>query len=185
MTRRNLLLTALGTLVVALILGSMNSTGALWAEESSSDAGDIGTGSIGLAPGTVGGTTYEFSALHGANISPGTVRQAVLNIRNTGTTPLRFRVVTAGPAVSTQGSAVGIHLSGAVADTCPSGSDDLTGAFAPIITHSPSSPVTAAFRPLAVGASENWCIRAVLESVTGTQRAVYRIMFDFRADQTR
>ncbi len=115
---------------------------------------------------------------------PGQSSQAVLNIANTGSTPLKFRLASAGPVVSTPGASVTIRLSGSQSATCPAANVPLSGAFPETTTPTPTA-ISGTVFPLAVGASTPWCIRAELVSVTGTQPASFTITFGFAAEQDR
>ncbi|MDV7100249.1 hypothetical protein R4227_08915 [Gordonia amicalis] len=183
--RRGIFLTALAILVAVLVFGSVRTTGALWAEQADGSDTDITTGTIGLAPGAGGGSSFTFPALNGTNVIPGQAQQAVLTITNAGSTPLRFRLASAGPSVSTPGATVTVNLSGAPASSCPGTGTPLTAAFTAQNTSSPGTVFTSPWTPLAKSASTSWCIRAVLVSVTGTQPATFTITFDFAAEQTR
>lgn len=182
--RRGVLYAALAVGVVVLLFGSVQTTLALWSAQADGSTTDITTGTIGLAPGS-GGGSFTFPALNGSNVVPGQPRQAVLTITNTGSTPLRFRLASAGPVVSTPGSTVTVNLSGAPTSTCPGTGTPLTGAFTAQNTSGPGTSFTSPWTPLAVGASTDWCIRADLVSVTGTQPATFTITFDFAAEQIR
>ncbi|MCK8616409.1 hypothetical protein [Gordonia sp. C13] len=183
--RRGVLFAALAIGVVVLLFGSVQTTLALWTAQADGPASDITTGTIGLAPGSGGGSSFTFPALNGTNVVPGQPQQAVLTINNTGSAPLRFRLASAGPAVSTSGATVTVNLSGAPASTCPGTGTPLTGAFNAQNTSSPGTTFTSSWTPLAKGATTSWCIRAELVSVTGTQPATFTIGFDFTAEQTR
>lgn len=179
--KRGVLLAALVIGVVVLLFGSVQTTLALWTEQVDGSDSDITTGTIGLAPGSGGGSSFTFPALHGTNMLPGQSSQAVLTIANTGSTPLKFQLVSAGPVVSTPGAAVSIKLSGTQGPSCPgSGAAAFTEASKTWV-----STVSGAETPLAVGASAAWCIRAELESVSGQQPATFTITFNFKADQDR
>ncbi|ATD71615.1 MULTISPECIES: hypothetical protein [Gordonia] len=183
--RRGVLYAALAILVAVLLFGSVRTTGALWAEQADVSDTDITTGTIGLAPGTGGGSSFTFPALNGTNVIPGQAQQAVLTITNAGSTPLRFRLASAGPSVSTPGATVTVNLSGAPGASCPGTGTPLTGAFTAQDTSSPGTGFTSPWTPLAKSASTSWCVRAELVSVTGTQPATFTINFSFAAEQTR
>ncbi|ASR04175.1 hypothetical protein RVF83_22555 [Gordonia rubripertincta] len=183
-TRRGILLAALAIVVAVLFFGSVRTTGALWAERRDVSSSNITTGTLGLAPGA-GGGSFTFPALNGSNVVPGQAQQAVLHVTNTGSTPLRFRLATAGPSVSTPGATVTVNLSGAPASNCPGTGTPLTGAFTAQDSSAPGTVFTSPWSPLAVGAVTSWCIRATLVSVTGAQPATFTITFGFAAEQTR
>lgn len=179
MTKRNLLLAALGMIVVSLLFGSLSTTFALWSDQQSNDATEVATGTIELSPGDGAGSAFAFPALNGTNVPIGGVSQANLTIENTGTTSLRFRLRTAGPTVSTPGATVGVTLDGSVG-ACP-------GAAAAFTSQTVTSPTvfTAPWTALPRGGQIVWCIRATLASATGVLPATYTISFTFDAEQTR
>ncbi|EGD56934.1 hypothetical protein [Gordonia neofelifaecis] len=190
MTRRRLLIGALGVLVVSLILGSVYSTGAFWADAETWNPGTVETGTIGLDAHGSGGSSYTFPALQGANIAVGNVTEAPLTITNTGSTRIRYLLSAGGPMISTTGSAVTVRLSGSVGG-CAGGSGDLSGAFpatdttGPHTAIAPGSPSSSDWKVLEIGASTTWCVRAMLKAVSGTQPAAYQINFDFAVGQLR
>ncbi|MGB3696678.1 MAG: hypothetical protein WBA05_04540 [Gordonia sp. (in: high G+C Gram-positive bacteria)] len=187
-TRRNILFAALGVLVVSLIFGSVYTTGALWADQQTENGGDVETGSILLAPGAGTADTFTFDALAAANMLPGSSTSAALTITNGGSTPLRFRLATAGPGqLAPAGTAVTMNLAGTQGPGCPG-----TGAaFDAKDTSSPTTAFTTSsaptgWWPLAKGASTTWCITAKLVSVSPqTAPATFRMIFGFAAEQTR
>ncbi|WP_168700681.1 hypothetical protein [Gordonia paraffinivorans] len=183
--RRGVLFAALAIGVVVLLFGSVQTTLALWTKQADTSGSNITTGTIGLAPGSGGGSSFTFPALNGSNMVPGQSSQAVLNIANTGSTPLKFRLASAGPVVSTPGASVSIKLSGSQSATCPASNVPLSGAFTAAGTLTGVSDIDGVEIPLAVGASTAWCIRAEFVSVTGTQPATFSITFNFDAQQDR
>ncbi|WP_412475237.1 hypothetical protein ACK8HH_12905 [Gordonia sp. LUNF6] len=190
MTQRRLLLGALGVLVVSLIFGSVYTTGALWADEETRNPGTIETGTIGLDAHGDGASSHTFPALQGTNIAVGNFTQAPLKIKNTGSTRIKFLLASAGPSITSSGSAVTVRLSGSVGG-CPGGTGDLSGAFPATDTTGPhtaialTSPSSSDWKVLDVGAESTWCVQAQLKSVTGTQPAQYQINFDFSVGQLR
>ena len=184
MTRRNLLVTALGVLVAALIFGSVQTTGALWTVQADTGADtDIHTGTLSLdfrddSP------SIAFEALKGPNMAVGTAVQAELEIVNSGDTPLRFQLATAGPVVETTGAGVGVVLSGAVG-TCPGlTTTALDGAFPARLASSAATQFADdVWHHLGLAETTLWCIRVVLDSVSGTRPATFTIEFDFDVEQ--
>lgn len=177
---------ALGILVAVLIFGSVQTTGARWAERSQVAIPTVGTGTIGLAPGSGSGSSFTFPALAGNNLAPSDSKQAVLTISNTGTTPLRFRLATAGPTVTTPGSTVVVNLAGSVGSTCPDSGSSPSGAFAAQDTSNANTSFTSPWHALARGASTAWCIRATLIRVAPiSQATTFTINFEFAAEQTQ
>ncbi|MHC3003532.1 hypothetical protein [Gordonia sp. GN26] len=183
--RRGVLFAALAIGVVVLIFGSVQTTLALWTAQADGPTSNITTGTIGLAPGSGGGSSFTFPALNGTNMLPGQSSQAVLTIANTGSTPLLFHLASAGPVVSTSGASVSIKLSGSQASICPGSEVPLGGAFSATTAIDEHTGIVGPVFPLAVGASTMWCIRAELVSVSGQQPATFTITFNFKADQDR
>ncbi|MGJ0119640.1 hypothetical protein ACQ7HM_10580 [Williamsia sp. MIQD14] len=179
-----LVVVAIAGLVVALSLATVRSTGALWSDRANAASATATTGTLTLVAGSGSGSSYQFPALNGSNILTGDQTQAPLVISNGGSTPLRYRLTTAGP-VLTSGPAATVALSGAVGGSCGAGA--LTGAtaFTPVTTSTPVA-TTSSWRSLARGASETWCVRSVLQSVAaGTGSSTYTIAFTFGTEQTR
>lgn len=185
MSRQHVLLAAAGTLVAALIFGSVQTTGARWRDQTDmgSDAA-VHTGSLSLAPGSSTGSSFTFAALHGENLAPDDAAQAALDITNTGTTPLTFSLATAGPNVHGSG-AVSVRLSGAHGPCPAESTTDLSGAgaFTARVSDEPSTSFASTSQRLAPAETTTWCIRAKLVSVSGAASATFTITFDFAADQ--
>ncbi|MGO3328172.1 hypothetical protein [Gordonia sp. (in: high G+C Gram-positive bacteria)] len=186
MNRPNVLLAAAGVLVAVLIFGSVQTTGALWRDQT--DMGSdttVHTGSLSLRPGSGSGSSFEFAALSGQNLAPGDARQAELVISNAGTTPLEFALATAGPTVEGTG-VVKVRLSGARGSCPATAATDLSGAFVAddttAVTHSFNSPPPQRLNP---AESTTWCIRAKLVAISDAPSATFRIRFNFDADQVR
>ncbi len=171
------------TVVVVLIAASVRSTGAYWTETASASPGQVTAGRLSLSTGSGADNVYTFPELTGTAVVPDQFRQAPLTIVNTGTTPLRYRLTAAGPQAFTT-STVAVTLAGAVGGTCTATSSlGPTSAFPTLTAISSVATVGSAFRTLAAGAQEIWCIRTTLISVTGTEPATYTHVFGFRAEQ--
>lgn len=186
MTKRNVLFAALGLLVAALLFGSTSSTLALWSDEASSSTGAVRTGTIELSAGNPAAGTFPLSGTNLAVGTPGAVQQAQLDLKNTGNTPIRFALKTAGPVV-TAGGTVGVTLAGGVG-TCPSTTTaalPAPAAFTSTTLTAVGAVTNAALRSLATSASETWCVRATLVSVDSAQQATYTIKFNFDVQQIR
>ena len=100
MTKRLWLI--LAGMVVLVLLVSTSTTGALWHDQSTVDAGSVTSGSLTLL---VGGQeeTYVFTALTASNLVPGQSVRAPLTISNGGSTDMTYGLTavttaTAGPA---------------------------------------------------------------------------------------
>lgn len=182
--RARLLTAALVAVVIALSLAAVRSTGALWSGSAATGATTATTGRLTLVAGGGSGSTYEFPGLAGSGILPGSQTQAPLTISNGGTTPLRYRLTAAGPQVSS-GPGVTVVLSGAVGGACGTGPLGSTTAFPTVTTSASTTAAVGAWRSLARGASETWCIRSQLQSVAGAGSSTYSILFTFGTEQTR
>lgn len=184
LTRQRVFLAALGVLVVVLLFGSVQTTGALWADQTDGPADDLHTGTIGIRAGDGPSSPYTFHALTATNMEPSQSVSASLNIVNTGDTPLRYRLATAGPSgVGPAGTTVTMNLAGTIG-TCP-------GAGSAFTAQNTSNPSTAFSTPggwlaLAKGGSTAWCVTAELVSVTpASNSASFTLTFHFEAEQTR
>lgn len=187
-----LLVVGVLAVVVALSVAAVQSTGALWSERATTGAATLNTGQLRLVAGTGSGTTYQFEALSGSTILTGQPYQAPLAITNSGNTPLRYKLNAAGPQVTTTGHSVSLSLTGTVLPTggsCGAGTMPGVAAFTALTASSSSQAAMSPWRSLAKGATENWCIRSVLQSVTGTGTpnisTSYTVLFTFGSEQTR
>lgn len=179
-----LVVVAVAGLVVALSLATVRSTGALWSDRANAASATATTGALTLVAGSGSGSPYQFPGLSGSNILTGQQIQAPLVISNGGSTPLRYRLTTAGP-VLTSGPAATVVLSGAVGGTCGAGTLTGTAAFTPVTTSAPVA-TTGVWRTLARGTSETWCVRSVLQSVAaGTGSSTYKVALTFGTEQIR
>ncbi|OZG27104.1 hypothetical protein BH683_022045 [Williamsia sp. 1138] len=186
-TTRLVVVTAVSA-VAALSLAAVRSTDALWTDSASTDSATVITGQLKLVAGSGSGSIYQFAGLNGAGILPGDQRQAPLAITNGGSTPLRYRLNAAGPQVSTPGSGVTLSLSGtvmAVGSTCGTGTLPGAAAFTTFTTSASGTAASSPWRSLAEGATETWCMRSTLQSVTGTGSATYTVLFAFGSEQRR
>jgi alternate signal-mediated exported protein len=181
-TRRRLLGAAGSAVVAVLILGSVQTTGATWFDKSTVNGSTITAGTLALSPGSGSSPSFTFPALTGSGVIPGQQVQASLNITNTGSTNLTYKLNSAGPQVSSGGPVV-VNLSGAVTTTCGPGPLPGPTAFTAFDSSAPGTVAASSPRPLAVGASETWCIRAMLQSVSGAGSATYTVNFTFGANQ--
>lgn len=182
--RARLLIVGIVAVVVALSLAAVRSTGALWSGSAATGATTATTGQLRLVAGGGAGSTYQFPGLTGSAVLPGAQAQAPLVISNGGTTPLRYRLTAAGPDVSS-GPGVTVVLSGAVGGTCTTGPLTGTSVFTTTTTSSSTTSIAGSWRSLARGASETWCIRTVLQAVSGAGSSTYSHLFTFATEQTR
>ena len=183
-----LLVIAVVLAVVALSLAAVRSTDALWSDNDTTTPAAINTGQLKLVAGSGSTSTYEFAALTGTRVLPGQPKQAPLAITNGGDTPLRYRLNAAGPQ-ATSGQVVTVSLAGTVLAAGASCTAELSGVSAFTGFDASNSTVVAfsSWRSLAIGASETWCIRSTLKSVTGPSNvsATYTVLFTFGTEQTR
>lgn len=187
---RLLVVATLGA-IVALSLAAVRSTDALWSDQGTTATTTVNTGQLKLVAGTGSGSTYQFAGLNGSGILPGQQNQAPLAVTNAGSTPLRYKLNSAGPQV-TSGPSVTVSLSGTVmaaGATCSTGVLPGVTAFTAFSATSSTTAATSPWRSLAKGATESWCIRSALTSVnppgTGTVSATYTVLFAFGTEQTR
>ncbi|WP_448221552.1 hypothetical protein [Gordonia iterans] len=191
LTRQRVFLAALGVLVVALILGSVRTTGALWADQADGPVDDITTGTFGLSAGDGSDQTFTFADLAKENMADGDRVSKPLTLVNTGSTPLRFRLSSAGPTQIDPGTAtVTMNLAGTTGGACPeSGAGTGTAVFDAADTTSPGQTFVTpgGWHALAQGAEVTWCITAMLVGTSGggSDQITFKLLFHFDAQQTR
>lgn len=170
--------------VGVLLLMSVRTTGAYWADAATSAPGAVTAGRLSLSTGAGTDPDYTLPALSGTDVVPDVPVQAPLVITNTGDVALRYRLVSAGPVPSTA-STVAVTLAGSVGGTCTAGAPlGPVAAFGTLTGVTATTAVTSTFRELQPAASETWCIRTTLVSVAGVQPASYTHRLSFRAEQT-
>lgn len=185
-TRQRVFFAALGVLVVALLFGSVQTTGALWADQANGPSSNLQTGNFGLSAGSGSNNVYSFPALAKTNMADGDSVSATLNLVNTGTTPLRFRLRSAGPIVSAGGATVTMNLAGTIG-ACPGAGVAFTAANTTAPTQTFTTPGTG-WHDLAKGGSTAWCITAKLIGTsggTGGIQTTFTVQFNFDAQQVR
>ncbi|KIQ17023.1 hypothetical protein RU01_12290 [Rhodococcus sp. MEB064] len=169
-----------------LVFGSVQSTGALWRDQETVAGATVTAGTISLSTGSPDGTNYTFGALKKDPVALNEFVQAPLVITNTGDTPLRFRLASAGPVVSTTGAGATVSLSGGViTDGVCTSTTVLGSAFTTFSSSAPSTVATSPWQALPKGGTQTWCIRTVLTQVTSTSAVAYTHRFSFAVEQTR
>jgi hypothetical protein len=182
--KNRLWLTLVGGMVLVM-LSTMRTTGALWRDEATVDAGAVTTGSLVLL---VGGQPepYTFEALTAGNLSPGQAVRAPLTISNGGSTDITYgmsSVTATALSDADEELASALLLTVTVDEACgeaPSQGVDL-------IDHVPLDPVAAfAGRLLAPSSSETLCIDVALDADAPITAAggTTSVTFTFRGEQT-
>ena len=182
--KNRLWLTFVGGMVLVM-LTSMSTTGALWRDEATVDAGAVTTGSLVLL---VGGQPepYTFDALTTGNLTPGQAVRAPLTVSNGGTTDMTFGLTS---VIATAVSPADEELAGALLLTVTM--DEACGETPPpgavLLESVPLDPAaTFAGRPLAPSSSETLCIEVALEADAPIAAAAgtTSVTFTFRGEQT-
>lgn len=171
-------LAALGALSI-LVVGS--ATGALWSSTQNVGAGTIPTGTVTIVNGdtTTQSHDYDFAALAGSNMAPGSYAQAPLVVKNAGTAPIDYYL--SGWTATDPLLQDNLILTVTVAPTPSSCTPDASPQ--PGTSIDPGTP-----RPLASDSAENLCIRLTLstdapQQLSGDQTA-NQVTFTFRGDQS-
>jgi hypothetical protein len=182
--KNRLWLTLVGGMVLVM-LTSMSTTGALWRDEATVDAGTVTTGSLVLL---VGGQSepYTFSGLNAGNLTPGQAVRAPLTISNGGSANMTYSLTsvtasTVSPA--DEKLAAALLLTVALDEAC--GEAPPPGAV--LLESVPLNPsATFAGRPLAPSSSETLCIEVALDADAPIAAAAgtTSVTFTFRGDQT-
>jgi hypothetical protein len=182
--KNRLWLTLVGGIVLAM-LTSMGTTGALWHDATTVDAGTVTTGSLVLL---VGGqpAPYTFNALSAGNLTPGQAVRAPLTISNGGSTDMTYSlpsVAAAAVSLADQELSAAMLLTVTVNGVC--GETPPPGPV--LLDHVPLDPAaTFAGRPLAPSSSETLCIEVALDANAPIAAATgaTSVTFTFRGDQT-
>ena len=181
--KNRLWLTLVGGMVLVM-LTSMSTTGALWRDEATVDAGAVTTGSLVLL---VGGQPepYTFEALTTGNLTPGQAVRAPLTVSNGGSTDMMYRLTS---VTATALSAPDEELAGALLLTITV--DEACGETPPpggiLLDHAGLDPATTfAGRPLATSSSETLCIEVALDADAPIAAAAgtTSVTFTFRGEQ--
>jgi predicted ribosomally synthesized peptide with SipW-like signal peptide len=182
MTKRLWLI--LAGMVVLMLLVSTSTTGALWHDQTTIDAGSVTSGSLTLL---VGGQdeTYVFTSLTASNLIPGQSVRAPLSISNGGSTDMTYgltAVTTAATGPADQALAASLRLTVTDDAACEAPQTQVAG-----LPFKAPLDVTATFsgRDLAPLAFETLCIEVELDAnapisaASGSTSAT----FTFRGDQ--
>jgi hypothetical protein len=183
--KNSLWLTFVGGMVLVM-LTSLSTTGALWRDEATVDAGAVTTGSLVLL---VGGqpAPYTFTALSAGNLTPGQAVRAPLTVTNGGSTDMTYSlpsVAATAVSLADEELSAALLLTVTVAGVC--GEAPPPGAV--LLDHVPLDPVaTFAGRPLAPSSSETLCIEIALDADAPIAAAAgaTSVTFTFRGDQTQ
>lgn len=182
MTKRLWLI--LAGMVVLVMLISTSTTGALWQDQATVDAGSVTSGSLTLL---VGGQeeTYVFTALTASNLVPGQSVRAPINISNGGSTNMVYgltAVTTAAAGPADEALAASLRLTVTDDAACNGPQTQVPG-----LPFQAPLDATAAFkgRELSPSAFETLCIEVELDAnapiaaASGSTAAA----FTFRGDQ--
>jgi len=182
---------AAGGALVGLIFTSTLTTGALWRDSISLDAGQVSAGSLVLLNGNAVTQVeaYAFTALAGGNLRPSSSAQAPLTMRNGGSTRLSYRLsdtTTTGSSALPASLTLSINeLAGGAA--CPTGVDvpPATDPGSEVYVGPLVGATSTALRPLAPSATETLCVRiAVADSAPqGVSDTSTQVRFTFAAVQ--
>jgi len=182
MTKRLWLI--LAGVVALVLLVSTSTTGALWHDQKTVDAGSVTSGSLALL---VGGQeeTYVFTALTASNLIPGQSVRAPLSISNGGSTDMVYGLtavttVAAGPADEALAASLRLTVTDDADCDSPQIRDPGLPFKAPL-----DSTATFAGRELAPSSLETFCIEVSLDADAPISAAAgsTAATFTFRGDQ--
>ncbi len=83
-----------GAAVVGVALLSSQQTFALWSQTETFNAGTVTAGKLDLGVGGNGVSSYPFTALAGANLTPGGYAQAPVPIYNSGNVLMKYQLLS-------------------------------------------------------------------------------------------
>jgi len=153
-------LLAVGTVLGLGAVGTL----AAWTDSSTATTGAFSTGTIDirLGSGATDPNPFAFTDFALATMAPGSVKEATLQVRNSGSLPFTYNVsgsaTNSGAGNDQLGSALTLQIYAAATCTGPVLNSPTTFTF---------SSLTAA-RSLAAGASETLCFRATLPNDAST-----------------
>lgn len=180
--RQRLWLALAGTVVLAIV-AMTGTTGALWSEEASVDAGTVRTGNLELLAGGEP-ENYLMTDLSSGNLAPGDAVHAPLAISNSGTTDLTYQLVGVAATGSTPaGDALADALALIVTDEIP-----CTGAVGGTIQMLYQGPLSGARftgGELAPSSSADLCLSIGLgaSATQALSQGTTSVTFTFRGDQ--
>lgn len=173
--------------MVLVMLSTAGTTGALWRNEATVDAGSVTTGALVLLVDRQP-EPYTLDALSDGNLTPGEAVRAPLSVSNGGTTDMIYGMSSVVTAVSAADEA----LVGSLVLTVTVTVDQACGETAPqgvvLLERVPLGPAaTFAARPLAPSSSETLCIEVALDAGAPIAAAAgtTSVTFTFRGDQTQ
>ncbi|WP_461164803.1 hypothetical protein [Arthrobacter sp. R4-81] len=180
---KNVLWLILAGMVVLVLLVSTSTTGALWHDQSTVDAGSVSSGSLVLQVG--GQEAYVFTALTASNLVPGQSVRAPLSISNGGSTDMVYGLsavttAAAGPADETLAAWLRLTVTADAACEVPQTQDVGLPFKDPL-----DGTATFTGRELAPSSFETLCIEVELDAnapiaaASGSTTAT----FTFRGDQ--
>ncbi|WP_308115668.1 hypothetical protein [Rhodococcus sp. BP-241] len=171
--------------VAVVVLGSTQTTGALWRNDAVTNGGIIRAGTLDIKVGASGAEVdaYELAALGGTNLGPDAFSQAPLTVRNAGNIAMRYRLQSAAATAPLASSMTVVASKVASVASCPADAPP-NGTVAtlyngPLATA--QGPASPAFRTLAAGASEVLCLRVAL-TASPPSRASTKVTFTFLAE---
>ena len=181
--KNRLWLTLVGGMVLVM-LTSMSTTGALWRDEATVDAGTVTTGSLVLL---VDGQSepYTFSGLSAGNLTPGQAVRAPVTVGNGGSTDMTYGLTSVTASAVTAADeelSAALLLTVTVDEVC--GEAPSQGVV--LLDRLPINPsATFAGRPLAPSSSETLCIEVALDAEAPNTAAAgtTSVTFTFRGDQ--
>ena len=181
--KNRLWLTLVGGMVLVM-LSTMSTTGALWRDEATVDAGTVTTGSLVLL---VDGQPepYTFDALSAGNLAPGQAVRAPLTVSNGGSTDMTYAmasVTATAVSLADEELAYALLLTVTVDEAC----GEATSQGVNLLDHVPLEPAaTFAGRPLAPSSSETLCIEVALDADAPIAAAAgtTSVTFTFRGEQ--
>ena len=153
---------------MGLIFTSTLTTGALWRDSVSLNAGQVSSGSLVLLNGNAVTQVkaYSFTALAGTNLRPGSSAQAPLTMRNGGSTPLGYRLSDATiTGSSTLPAQLTLRIDGVTGDAaCSTGVDvpPATGPTTAVYAGPLVGATSVGLRSLAPSAAETLCVRVAI-----------------------
>lgn len=138
---------------------------AAWSTSSTTTSGQFLTGSVDITVnGTEGAPTPATITLPAGNILPGRSTAALVNVRNAGTLPFTYI-----PTATTAEGGLGANLTTTVragATTGTTAGATVTSATSGLTCTGGNSSVLGTSRPIAVGATEPFCVQFDLASGT-------------------
>lgn len=184
--------------VAVLAFGSVQTTGALWRDQETMNAGSVKAGTLTLFAGGDSTTTsqvFQFDNLAKTLIAPGEFGQGAMVLRNGGNVPLRFRVsrigltlATVAPATPVQVAVdvrIGTTVAACTTTSAPSGPSVVSVSAS---TSSPAIvPVGTPILEQTIQANQAvvLCVRSTLVSASTSVSSSYRHEFTIVGEQVQ